>query len=62
MLKTIPLGEPYTLWVNCRMALQIVVLLYTEKGAKKRPHLFLEDIRQVGLRIPAIQLAGGEKT
>jgi hypothetical protein len=56
-VKTIPLGEPYTLWVNCRMALRIGDCVLYE--SKKETTLILEDIRQ--LIEDSQQLAGGKK-
>lgn len=44
-IKTMPLGEPYTLWVKYRMALQVrdCILYQSEKDTT----LVLEDIRQL---------------
>ena len=56
-VKTTPLGEPYTLWVICRMALRVDdCILYK---SKKETTLIIEDIRQ--LIEDFRQLAGGKK-
>jgi hypothetical protein len=57
-IKTMPLGEPYTLWVKYRMALQVrdCILYQSEKDTT----LVLEDIRQLIEELR--QLASGKKT
>jgi hypothetical protein len=56
-VKTMPLGEPYTLWVKYRMALRVGdCVLYK---SKKETTLILEDIRQ--LLEDFRQLARGKK-
>ena len=56
-IKTVPLGEPYTLWVKYRMALQVgdCILYQSEKDTT----LVLEDIRQLIEELR--QLASGKQ-
>ena len=55
-VKTMPLGDPYTLWVNYCMALRVDdCMLYKSK----KDTLILEDIRE--LIDDFRQLAGGKK-